>query len=127
MKYNRNLVNSDHIIIMDENNVRILSIKERMENRVAVFSLQGELLNEIAYELEDEISAMLTVCTDVRIDLSGLDFIASKGIQVLLQAQKEIERKKGTLTLSGASEEVLEIFETNGFSELFVFEKGSDD
>ncbi len=127
MKFIRNLVDANHIVIEDEDGVKILSIKEKMENRTAIFSLQGELLNEVSFELEDELSAMLTVCDNIKVEMSGLDFIASKGIQILLQVQKETERKNGKLTLSGVSDEIKQIFENNGFSDLFEFEQRGDE
>ena len=122
MNYTRKMRGSE-LVISDESGKELLCIKETAENGCMNFCLVGELLNEIAYEFEDEISAVLTVCHNVRVDLSGLDFIASAGLHTLLHTQQTIdEMSDGKLIISGISKQVMAAFESSGFVDLFEFD-----
>ena len=50
-------------------------------------------------------------------DLSKLEYISSAGLRVLLSAQK-IMHKQGRMSVTGANETVMEVFEVTGFSDI---------
>jgi anti-sigma B factor antagonist len=54
-------------------------------------------------------------------DLKSLEYISSAGLRVLLSAQK-IMNKQGSMTIKNASDEVLEIFDVTGFSDILTIE-----
>ena len=54
-------------------------------------------------------------------DLEKLDYISSAGLRVLLSAQKTMN-KQGKMIVKNASEEVMEIFEVTGFSDILTIE-----
>ena len=116
-------MDGDVLIISEENGDTILSVREKPTDGCMLFELAGELKNEIAYEFEDELEAVLTVLHNIRIDLSGVTFIASAGLHTLLRAQQLIDKTSdGSMIISGMNDNVAEIFENNGFTELFRFE-----
>ena len=122
MNYMRQ-IQGDTLVISGENGDRILSVREKKLDDCMLFELSGELKNEIAYEFEDELDAVLTVQHNIRIDLGGLTFIASAGLHTLLHAQQFVDKTSdGSLIICGISGNVAEIFENNGFTELFRFE-----
>ena len=53
------------------------------------------------------------------LDLSGLDYISSAGLRVLMLAAKQSKAQSGTLMLSGLQPLVREIFEISRFTLLF--------
>ena len=53
------------------------------------------------------------------LDLSGLDYISSAGLRVLMLAAKQSKAQSGTLMLSGLQPLVKEIFEISRFTLLF--------
>ncbi|MBQ4258178.1 MAG: STAS domain-containing protein, partial [Clostridia bacterium] len=54
-------------------------------------------------------------------DLEKLEYISSAGLRVLLSAQK-VMTKQGAMKLVNVSENVMEIFEVTGFSEILTIE-----
>lgn len=52
------------------------------------------------------------------IDISGLDFIDSAGLETLVVAERALDANGGTFTLIGASERVLRLLELTGLSQL---------
>jgi anti-anti-sigma factor len=56
----------------------------------------------------------------VILDLSGLEYISSAGLRVLMLAGKQCKAQKGTLVLTGLQPLVREIFEISKFTMVFT-------
>ncbi|MBQ2377340.1 MAG: STAS domain-containing protein, partial [Clostridia bacterium] len=54
-------------------------------------------------------------------DFKSLEYISSAGLRVLLGAQKKMQ-KVGTMKLVNVCEEVMEVFEMTGFSDILTIE-----
>ena len=54
-------------------------------------------------------------------ELKDLQYISSAGLRVLLSAQK-IMNKQGSMVVKNPSEDIQEIFEVTGFSEILTIE-----
>ena len=122
MKYFRKL-EGGKVVVTDEKGSEVLRIEEVIEGKKAFFKIIGELRSELACELEDELTAAMTVCKDIRIDLSEMIFIAGAGLKNMLRIQKETERTEDmTFVICGLSDKVKEIFDENGFLDLFEIE-----
>ena len=59
--------------------------------------------------------------TELIMDMAKLEYISSAGLRVLLSAQK-IMTKQGSMVIKNASDEVKEIFEVTGFSDILTIE-----
>ena len=59
--------------------------------------------------------------TELIMDMAKLEYISSAGLRVLLSTQK-IMNKQGSLVIKSASDEVKEIFEVTGFSDILTIE-----
>ena len=55
----------------------------------------------------------------VTLDCSGLEYISSAGLGVLLKTQKRLLTSGGKLRLSGVSRHLMDIFGYSGFDQLF--------
>ena len=62
------------------------------------------------------------VAGTVTLDLSGLDYISSAGLGVLLKTQKRLLAGNGKLRLAGLKSHLLDIFTYSGFDQLFEIE-----
>ena len=52
-------------------------------------------------------------------ELSGVEYIISSGLRVMLSSLKKLNQLDGTLKLSSLQPYVLEVFEIAGFTQLF--------
>ena len=80
----------------------------------------GEIDLDTKRELE---SALMDLCADQRrleLDLSGVSFIDSTGLGVLLSARNLCAESGGMLTLHAPSEKVRRTFEMAGLSAAFT-------
>ena len=99
----------------------MLTINKMIENGNALFSLSGRLDTTTAPELEQEIKSALDGVSELVMDMKELDYISSAGLRVLLSAQK-IMNKQGSMTIRGANDTIMEIFEVTGFSDILTIE-----
>ena len=84
-------------------------------------SLEGRLDTTTAPQLEEELKSSLDGVTDLVIDIKDTQYISSAGLRVLLSAQK-IMNKQGKMVVKNPSEEVKEIFDVTGFSDILTIE-----
>jgi anti-sigma B factor antagonist len=62
------------------------------------------------------------VAGTVTLDCSGLEYISSAGLGVLLKTQKRLLASGGKLRLSGVNRHLQDIFGYSGFDQLFEIE-----
>lgn len=84
-------------------------------------ALEGRLDTTTAPELDDSLKAELDGVTKLAFDFSKLDYISSAGLRVLLSVQK-VMNKQGSMVVKNACEEVKEIFDVTGFSDILTIE-----
>ena len=98
-----------------------MKINKKAEGSKLTIALEGRLDTTTAPQLEEELAANLDGVTDLVFEISSLEYISSAGLRVLLSAQK-IMNKQGGMVVRGATDEVMEIFEVTGFSDILTIE-----
>src|SRR6266436_6425155 len=86
-----------------------------------VLPLEGE----IDLHVSPGIAALLATMVSAHparlvVDLSGVAYIDSSGLAVLIQAMQNVEEYGGKLTLAGANENVRSIFEMARLDQFFL-------
>jgi anti-anti-sigma factor len=88
-----------------------------------VVSPVGRIDQSSADAFEEKLAPHLARCTDredrLIVDLSGLEYISSAGLRVLMLAAKQSKAKGGTFLLTGLQPLVQEIFEISKFTMVF--------
>ncbi|WP_408071200.1 STAS domain-containing protein [Butyrivibrio sp. JL13D10] len=99
----------------------MLNITKDLKEKNLVVGLEGRLDTTTAPNLEEELKASLTGVENLEFDLAKLEYISSAGLRVLLSSQKTMN-KQGKMVVKNVSEEVNEIFEVTGFSDILTIE-----
>jgi anti-sigma B factor antagonist len=60
----------------------------------------------------------------VKLDCSGLEYISSAGLGVLLKTQKRLMASGGKLRLAGVNRHLRDILQYSGFDQIFEIEGG---
>ena len=94
-----------------------MNIVKNTNGTALTLALEGRLDTTTAPELETVVKNELGDVKALTFDLGKLEYISSAGLRVLLSAQK-IMNKQGEMTVTGCSEEIMEIFEVTGFSDI---------
>ena len=99
----------------------MLNIDLEKNGNGLTFILSGRLDTTTAPELEEQLKKELDGVEELVFDFADLVYISSAGLRVLLSAQK-IMNKQGSMKVINSSEEINEIFEVTGFSDILTIE-----
>lgn len=99
----------------------MLNIEKQANGNELSVILEGRLDTTTAPQLESEIKESLDGVESLIMDMTKLEYISSAGLRVLLSAQK-VMNKQGSMVVRNATEEVKEIFEVTGFSDILTIE-----
>lgn len=98
-----------------------MTITKNQDGEKLLIALEGRLDTTTAPNLEAELKTALNGITSLTFDLKGLEYISSAGLRVLLSAQKTMN-KQGEMTITGANETIMEIFDVTGFVDILNIE-----
>ena len=93
-----------------------MKIDLKKEDKKLTITLEGKLDTNTSPELDSKINE-LDEMEEVVIDMKKLDYISSAGLRVLLSMQK-IMNKQGKMTITNVCDNVMDIFEVTGFSDI---------
>lgn len=99
----------------------MLNIQKEINGKDAVVKLEGRLDTTTAPQLENELKSFMESITSLVFDFESLEYISSAGLRVLLTAQKFMS-KQGSMKLIHVRDDVNEIFDVTGFSDILTIE-----
>jgi anti-sigma B factor antagonist len=83
--------------------------------------ISGRVDTTTSPALENELKESFDKCENMILDFANVEYISSAGLRVLLAAHKTMS-KKGGMKIRNVSEDIMEIFEVTGFSEILDIE-----
>lgn len=96
-----------------------MTINKISEGSKLTIVIEGRLDTNSSPKLEAELRQSVGGVTELVFDFSGVEYISSAGLRVLLAAQKVMNRQ-GSMRLVGVSAEVMEVFEITGFADILT-------
>ena len=94
---------------------------EKVEGK-RLIKVEGRLDTLTAPQLETVIFQVISEDQyHIILDLTGTDYISSTGFRVFILAQKKTKPHGGQIVLMGVNDEIKEIFDISGFTQLFSF------
>jgi anti-sigma B factor antagonist len=96
---------------------------ERPNKTTVILTLTGRLDTSSSPLLEQKIKQWGDDIKELILDFSGLSYISSMGLRVLLHAKKEMELDNRKLIIKNMGASVREVFEMTGFLQLMVEEE----
>ena len=96
-----------------------MAIETRRDNGTLVIQAEERLDLASAQKFHDELDAAIASSERaVVIDMSGLTYISSAGLRVVVQMVRRMQRQDAKLALCSLSNEVLDVFNTSGIARL---------
>lgn len=87
-----------------------------LDNGVQQVTLKGRLDSVTSSGLEKSLQPLFEATgTRTLVDFSGLSYVSSAGLRVILMAAKRAKQSQGKLVLCGLLPHVREVFEISGF------------
>ena len=98
-----------------------MTIEIKKNNQETVIEIVGRLDTITAPALDKTINEDIEDTKNLVLDVTGMEYISSAGLRVILSAQKKMQ-KIGSMKLTGVCDEVMEVFEMTGFADILVIE-----
>ena len=94
-----------------------MDVSEQQVGRVWVVTARGRLDGATSSQFAQRVEALVTG-TEPRllVDFSGVDFVSSAGLRVVLALVKKVKSVKGALILCAVQPAVREVLEITGFA-----------
>lgn len=99
-----------------------MEVKVTKNEAQVTISVSGRIDTTTALTLGEKFNKNLTEdVKDFVLDLANCDYIASSGLRVILQAQKTMNSRQGSMVVKNVIGDVMEVFDMTGFSDILTF------
>lgn len=98
-----------------------MTINKEAKGSKLTMAIEGRVDTTTAPELDNQLKESIEGVTNLILDFTKVEYVSSAGLRVLLSAQKTMN-KQGQMKLIGVSDDIKEIFDITGFSEILSFE-----
>lgn len=97
-----------------------MELIEQKTEKCVIVSITGRLDTTNYNLLEKKLTDLIDKREDkILIECSKMDYVSSSGLRILLMALKKITMVKGKFVLCNLQENIREIFEISGFTNIF--------
>ncbi|MBE7019227.1 MAG: STAS domain-containing protein [Ruminococcaceae bacterium] len=100
-----------------------MTINVERDFELVTLAITGRLDTTTAPNLATVISELSEDTKELIFDMSGVEYISSAGIRVLLGAYKKMNSNQGTMRIEKVNDMVYEVFEMTGLLEMLESEK----
>jgi anti-sigma B factor antagonist len=100
----------------------MMDIRKELTDERLCMAVSGRLDTTTAPELDAALKEALPGVKELVLDFTGLDYISSAGLRVLLNAQKKANATGGTMTLTHVNDEIMDVFDMTGFISFLTIE-----
>jgi anti-sigma B factor antagonist len=97
-----------------------MEIQLRTAGGVKIIELRGELDTNTSREVQVQILSVVEPRGQVILDLTGVSYMSSAGLRVLLSLYRHTSNQDGVLVLVGVAEEIRDTMEITGFWGFFT-------
>ncbi len=98
-----------------------MEINKVVDDKKCTIELTGRLDTLTSPQLEEALKEVPEDTNELVLDLKELEYVSSAGLRVFLNAQKGMT-DKGTMTLKNVNEEIMEVLEMTGFTQILTIE-----
>lgn len=97
-----------------------MTITTQNENGRLIVAVNGRIDTNTSPQLQSELLAAFQQNNSITLDLANVAYVSSAGLRVLLIAQKTAAAKKATFELTNVAQEVMNVLDSVGFSDILV-------
>ena len=98
-----------------------MTINKTTKKDSIVLAIEGRVDTNTAPQLDDMIKESAKTANSLVLDFEKVEYISSAGLRVLLTGHKAMANKYG-MKLINANDDIKEIFEVTGFSDILNIE-----
>ena len=101
-----------------------MQFNEERTGKFYVLNVSGRLDASTSSSFDEKLTSIIDSGEkNLLINFKELDYISSMGLRVLLQAAKKLKANQGSISLCEMKENILEVFDIAGFTQVFQIYK----
>ena len=104
-----------------------MQIDIKTVEQATVVELVGDVDTNTAPEVQEKVLPLVQEGSKILLDLTGVDFMSSAGLRLLLSLYRRISSQNGSLVLVGPTEYVKDTMDITGFLSIFTICDTLDD
>lgn len=98
-----------------------MNIEKNVIGNATSMKVVGRLDTTTAPQLEAAIDDCIADVKEFVLDCSGLEYVSSAGLRVILKTQKQMN-KQGSMKLIHVNDTIMEVFDITGFADILTIE-----
>ena len=102
--------------------VIIMNIVKNYNEKELTLSLEGRIDTITSQDLDKEINEEFGNFDSLIMDFTGLEYISSAGLRVLIATQKKLKQENMPFVIRNVNDTVGEIFRMSGFDKILKIE-----
>lgn len=99
-----------------------MTISKTTQGDKLVLQIEGRIDTTTAPQLQDPLLDALGSYAAVLLDFTNVSYVSSAGLRVLMVGQKYSAEHGKKMALTGVIDEIMEVFEMTGFSDILTIE-----
>ena len=104
-----------------------MEITTRQSGTVPVVTVAGDIDGQTAPQAQKELLAIIANNPTLVLDMSGVGYLSSAGLRVMLMLYRQAVAKNGRIVLVGLSEEITDTMSMTGFLRFFTLAGSVED
>lgn len=97
-----------------------MEISMKTVDEVEVVALSGDIDGSNAPAVQEQIMPLVHPECRILLDMSGVSYMSSAGLRMLLSTYRQISRQSGRIALVGLAEEIKDTMAVTGFLDFFT-------
>jgi anti-sigma B factor antagonist len=97
-----------------------MEINVKSIGQVTVVEIAGDINSNTAPQAQERVLPLAQPGSKILLDMSGVEYMSSAGLRMLLSMYRQISRGNGDIVLVGLSEEIKDTMSVTGFLNFFT-------
>ena len=96
-----------------------MEINVKSIGQVTVVEIAGDIDSNTAPQAQERVLPLVQPGSKILLDMSGVEYMSSAGLRILLSMYRQISRGDGGIVLVGLGEEIKDTMSVTGFLNFF--------
>ncbi len=97
-----------------------MEINVKSIGQVTVVAIAGDIDSNTAPQAQERVLPLVQPGSKILLDMSGVEYMSSAGLRILLSMYRQISRGDGGIVLVGLGEEIKDTMSVTGFLNFFT-------
>lgn len=104
-----------------------MEINVKSSGQVTLVEMAGDIDSNTAPQAQEQILPLVQPAAKILLDMSGVEYMSSAGLRMLLSMYRQVSRQNGSIVLVGLAEEIKDTMSVTGFLNFFTIRDTVDE